>query len=114
MKILVAGGRDYDNEELVNKVLDNLNPKPTCVVQGGAFGADRLAFWWALKNKIPQKTYTAKWKEHKNAAGPIRNALMLSENKDIELAILFPGGAGTDDMRQKLIKKNIKILEITE
>jgi hypothetical protein len=114
MKILVAGGRDYKNEALVNKVLDNLDPKPTCVIQGGALGADRLGFWWAVKNNIPQKTYLAKWDLHKKAAGPIRNALMLSENPDIELAVLFLGGRGTEDMRQKLTKKGIKILEITE
>lgn len=114
MKILVAGGRDYQNKEKVKLVLDNLNPKPTCVIQGGALGADRLAFWWALDNKIEAKTYQAKWDLHKKAAGPIRNALMLSDNPDIKLAVLFPGGVGTDDMRQKLIKKGIKILEITE
>ena len=48
MRLLVTGGRDYDNRDCVRDVLDALNPDS--VIHGGATGADSLASEWARKN----------------------------------------------------------------
>jgi hypothetical protein len=99
MKVLVCGGRDFWDEECAYSVLDALNDESpiTCVIEGGAYGADRLARAWAKERGIHNQTYSADWALHGRAAGPIRNALMLSDGRP-DLVVAFPGGRGTADM----------------
>ena len=49
MKVLVCGGRNYDNRDLVWRALDQYqeNYGPLTVIQGGAPGADQWAREWA-------------------------------------------------------------------
>lgn len=111
--VLVAGGRDFTDEEFVSTVLDRLHSQYNFskVVQGGAKGVDIFALCWARKRKIPFKTYPADWDEHGRAAGGIRNSLMLNK-EDPNLVVLFPGGVGTADMRRKALDAGKSILEI--
>lgn len=96
-RVLVTGGRDFDGEDWLRRVLDGI--KPTFIVQGAASGADLLARDYAIKRKIPVASEPADWKRHGKAAGPIRNRYMLKRwLPDIVLA--FPGGRGTCDMVQ--------------
>ncbi len=55
MNILVTGGRDYIDKERVYYALDYLHTERgiTCIIQGGARGADRLAKQWAIDRGIP-------------------------------------------------------------
>jgi len=94
-RLLVCGGRDYNDREAMFAVLDSINP--WSIIQGGATGADRIARLWATVNDIPCETYNPDWKMHGRAAGPIRNSMMLKDsNPDMVLAA--PGGRGTADM----------------
>ena len=120
MKVLVCGGRDYKDLKKVYEVLDKLHNdySITIIVHGAAPGADSLADRWASQEGIPRLSYPAEWEKYKklgqkNPAGPIRNAQMLKENPDIELAVSFPGGSGTADMVKKIKEKNILIIEIS-
>jgi hypothetical protein len=90
MKVLVCGGRYYSNHLNVFNVLDEL--KPTCVVNGGAQGADYLARYWAQERNIECITVEANWELHGRAAGPLRNTQMLIDNPDIKLVVAFSGG----------------------
>jgi predicted Rossmann-fold nucleotide-binding protein len=94
MRVLVCGGRDYDEWKSVARALVEL--KPTVVIQGGASGADRLAARWADINGVPIVTYPALWKQGKKA-GPMRNAFMLQDGRP-DIVLAFPGGRGTDGM----------------
>jgi len=95
VRVLVCGGRDYNDRETVGRVLSNLNP--SLVIEGGATGADRLARLWAARTTTDVDTYEADWRTHGKAAGPIRNQRMLDEGKP-DLVVAFPGGRGTADM----------------
>lgn len=95
MKILVCGGRDYDNKQKVFDMLNFLHPAE--VITGGATGADSLADQWAMENTKIRHIFPADWAKHGKSAGPIRNALMLQEGQP-DLVIAFPGGKGTENL----------------
>jgi hypothetical protein len=112
MRILVCGGRDYDNFEYVNKILDELkiqNPN-FILIEGGASGADTLARVWALNNRIVCETYKANWQRDGKAAGPIRNELMLSTG--INLVVAFPGGRGTNHMVSIAQRDSVSVMDL--
>lgn len=94
-KVIVTGGRDYDDFSMVQDVLDFLNP--SVIIQGGCFGgADVLAAEYAKQEKIECITYKAKWNKHGKKAGPIRNEEMVKDNPDA-IVVAFPGGRGTEN-----------------
>lgn len=97
MKVLVCGGRDYEDQDRVFEVMDALDPKPTLVVEGGATGADRLAAVWAAQRGVHAARVNALWGVYGKTSGPIRNRVMLEELGP-DLVIAFPGGKGTADM----------------
>jgi predicted Rossmann-fold nucleotide-binding protein len=113
MRVLVCGGRNYSDTGRVISTLENIHTgcKITCLIEGGATGADEAANRWARASRIMFQTFPADWRKYGKAAGAIRNALMLSEGRP-DLVIAFPGGAGTANM-VKLAKYNAtKVMEI--
>jgi hypothetical protein len=113
MRVLVCGGRDFQNSAFVFKTLDNIhNETPiTEVMQGGAKGADTLARDWARsKNGIKRWVCNADWEKHGKAAGPIRNARMLEWEPD--LVVAFPGGRGTANMVQQARAAGVEVVEV--
>jgi len=113
MKIIVAGGRDFSDYNLVKKTLLGIHSTSpiTLLVQGGATGADFLGKRFANEYGIPCIEYPADWKRYGKSAGPKRNAQM-AEHPGIECVILFPGGRGTQHMENTAILKGIPILKI--
>ena len=95
MRLLVTGGRDFDNGPAVFEVIEALHP--AVVIHGSATGADLTAQGAAALLRIPVLAFPANWATHGKAAGPIRNAKMLKEGKP-DLVVAFPGGKGTANM----------------
>lgn len=98
-RILICGGRDYNDKD---KVYDILNKalyvfKEVHIIHGAASGADSLAGDWAHDKQMSWTAYTADWSEYGKRAGYIRNVQMLNEGKP-DLVIAFPGGKGTQMM----------------
>ena len=112
MIVLVCGGRDYGDITKLNQVLDALHIKTpiTCVVNGGARGADRYATWWADEKDIAVRVYPADWDKYGEGAGPVRNQQMLDSEK-IELVVAFPGGKGTADMVRRSKIAGLKVFQ---
>ena len=108
-KLIITGGRDYNDYAMVVDVLNHLNP--SVVIQGGATGADALAREWALDNGKEVITYNADWDIHGKSAGPIRNKQMCSEHKDAIL-IAFQGGKGTENCVNEAVKLNMIVLRV--
>lgn len=117
MRVLVCGGRNYSNRDKVADVLGYLNPRDgngiTCVIHGGALGADALAAEWAIKHDITCASYAADWRTQGRAAGPIRNSLMLREGKP-DVVVAFPGGRGTADMMAKARAAGVQVIEVND
>lgn len=112
-KILVCGGRDFSDLKHMFSVLDYIHAKYkiTCVVNGGAPGADSLACAWATRNNVAESVHRADWDMHGKRAGPIRNQLMLELHPDIVAVIAFPGGAGTKDMTDRARAAGFPVFE---
>ena len=107
-RVLVCGGRDFDDYGFVREVLDYY--APTVVIHGAARGADSLAHRWAQNTYTPVESYPADWKRDGKAAGPIRNAKMLAEGNP-DLVIAFPGGNGTAHMAKIAKAKGVHVIQ---
>lgn len=113
MRILVCGGRDYNDAEAVNEALDAVHRKRgiTLIIEGGATGADTLARQWAKQNGVQfetEKVTKEEWRRYGRAAGPMRNTRMLKK-WDPEGVVAFPGGTGTADMIRQAQAAGIKV-----
>jgi hypothetical protein len=111
MRVIVCGGRDFTDRDLLFSELDKHSADwgPfKVVIEGGQRtrdkvtgkiigGADYWAACWADERGVSHETYKANWTEFGRAAGPLRNQRMIDEGKP-DLIIAFPGGTGTHDM----------------
>lgn len=127
-RLLVYGGRDYAERGYLFQRLNALHAERgvSVLIEGGATGADRLARRWALDHGIPVETYNAEWdnvtrtgaairfnragKPYDAAAGHVRNQKMIDIGRP-DVAVGFPGGAGTADMTRRLEKTLIERIE---
>lgn len=105
MKVLVCGGRDFDDYKFLSDKLSALHNKYEIkiLIHGNAKGADKLAGKWAEGNGIHTASITALWNSYGKGAGYRRNATMLLLEPDVVVA--FSGGVGTN-MMLELANKN--------
>ncbi len=110
--MIVAGGRDFADEELLTSTLDELREELDNIeiVSGHASGADKMAEAYAKKKGIPLKTFPAEWKKYGRAAGPIRNREMLSyimEGNPVVTAFWDGQSKGTKNMINQARKAGV-------
>ena len=116
MRVLVCGGRDFDDAGLMISVLDRLHTEKffTVLIHGNARGADRIADAWASCRGIPREPYDVpqgEWDEVGKKAAPLRNQRMLDEGKP-DLVVAFPGGGGTKDIVRRAVKARVPVHEV--
>jgi hypothetical protein len=113
MRVLVCGGRDFDNRAMLNAALDRLHAERvfSLVIAGGARGADTLAEDWANARGIACDVYRGDWEGLGRKAGPIRNKQMLDEGKP-DLVVAFPGGRGTAHMVRIAREAGVEVVEV--
>jgi len=111
-RVLVTGGRDYDNALDVERALNMVYARhgAPIVIHGGASGADTLAAKWAERLGVPQRVHLADWRRHGRKAGPLRNQQMLDDEKP-QLVLAFPGGRGTADMVRRARAAGVPVEE---
>lgn len=107
--VIVTGGRDYADAEMVKSILDLFDIG--LIIQGGASGADNLAMKYAYDNHIGLVEVQADWDKHGKAAGPIRNKAML-ELYPAAIVIAFPGGAGTANCVRQAIERDHLVMMV--
>jgi hypothetical protein len=107
MRILVCGGRKYEDTDHVYQVLAEYCRGPVTLIHGAALGADALAVKAAQKLGYPTEGYPADWQLHGKVAGPIRNAAMIDSG--VDLVIAFAGGSGTRDTVKRAEKAKIPV-----
>ena len=113
-RVLVCGGRAYNDAKSLNMVLDaahSANPI-VCLIHGAARGADALAADWARQRGILALAYPADWAHEGRRAGPIRNQQMLNSGKP-HIVIAFPGGKGTADMISRAEAAGVPVVRVT-
>ena len=128
MRVLIYGGRDFGSTKeewdkgkaFLHKLAMEYFPRTeedeycnwlpdVTVISGAAKGAYSLGAEWAVCNWTRLEEFPADWNKHGKAAGHIRNQQMLDSGVDI--AVQFPGGRGTADMRRRLDKAGVKVIE---
>lgn len=109
MRVLVCGGRDYFNGDMIAHALSQL-PADAILVHGAAPGADSVcAHWWYDIQGRTVDPHPANWKKYGKAAGPIRNQEMLDSG--VDLVVAFPGHQGTADMVRRAKKAGVEVIE---
>jgi len=99
VRIIVCGGRRFNDKELIREVLSEYVASETTIIHGAAKGADHLAGEVAVELGMEVIAVPADWSQFGNRAGPMRNRKMASEFAP-DLVIGMPGNVGTKDMIQ--------------
>lgn len=114
MKLLICGSRYWDNYEYIDYAIDRL--KPSCIIQGGAQGADRIAKIIAEKKNIQVIECPADWDKYGKRAGHIRNGEMLKEKPDLVIAFIKSGlpNKGTNNMIKQAEDANYRVIILSD
>lgn len=80
-KVIVAGGRDFTDYELVSRVLFAMADtehadKEISIVSGMARGADRCGYDFAIEHNVVVHMFPANWDKYGRRAGYVRNEEM--------------------------------------
>ena len=91
-RIIVAGGRDFNNYILLSETMDAVLERYTLsevqIVSGCCRGADALGELYAKEHGIPLKRFPADWLAYGKAAGPVRNRKMAEYASEGEGALI--------------------------
>ena len=118
--IIVCGGRDFTDAVAFNQGMEKFleywgrgdaTAQIDILIQGGARGVDYLAAGWAWRKKIPYLTVPADWEKYGKRAGYIRNSQMVTYFP-VDIVVAFPGGKGTQMMKNIAIDEGIPIYEV--
>lgn len=109
MKIIVAGGRNFEDYELLKEKLDYFlkdleNP---IIISGTCKGADKLGERYAKENNLRLELFPADWSIGKHA-GILRNVEM-SKVADGLVAFYDGESKGTKHMISETKKRNLKV-----
>lgn len=121
MRVIVCGGRDYNDVPALWRRLDLIDRERGPIIRladgasddvtGPYIGADYWSHMWAQARGVRTERYRAECKRHGRAAGPIRNGRMLmTETPDAVIA--FPGGNGTANMIQQAREAGVEVIEV--
>lgn len=83
MKISIIGSRTFDDYELLDKTMQPYKDKITCIVSGGAPGADELGEKWGKENKKSVLIFLPDWENYGKRAGYIRNKEIVKSSDGI-------------------------------
>lgn len=112
MRVLVCGGRRFDDKnKLVEELQTLLLRHDLEIIEGGAPGADTMAYQWCASNSVVCHHYPAEWSRYGYRAGPIRNQKMIDDGRP-DLVLAFPGGKGTADMIRRAEAAGIEVRKI--
>jgi hypothetical protein len=111
MRVLVCGGRYYENSEAVHQELIRFHWRTpiTVIIHGGVSGAGMAAEAWARRNGVAVVRYPPNWEGYGKRAEKLRNDFMLTDSRP-EVVIVFPGGRNTADLAAKAEAAGIRIV----
>ena len=120
IRVIVAGGRDFNNYTLLSNTLDAVLERYTLpevsIVSGCCRGADSLGERYAKEHGIPVVRFPADWLAYGKAAGPIRNRKMAefaSQGEGALVAFWNGESRGTASMIRLAEKYGLQIKTIT-
>lgn len=107
-RVIVAGGRSFNNYKLLEKKLDYFfsNKKEVIIISGGAKGADTLGQQYAKLRNLPCEIYMADWDRFGKSAGYRRNEQM-AEIADAAVVFWDGKSRGSQHMIDLAKKKDL-------
>lgn len=108
MKVIIAGGREINDYDLLLQAVLNAGFDITAVVSGGARGVDAMGERFAEEAGLQLFKFPADWDKHGRAAGPIRNRVM-AEFGDALIAIWDGKSRGTKNMIDQARERGLKV-----
>jgi hypothetical protein len=113
MKVIIAGGRYFDNYELLSTKCDKIlqNQDDVTIISGGAKGADSLGEKYAKERGYTLEIFPAKWDEHGKKAGIMRNVEM-ADNANSLIAFWDGNSRGTKHMVETATNKGLSVTVI--
>ena len=110
MKIIVAGGREFNNKEIIFRCLDSVGiKKEYTIISGHATGVDSMAELYAKERGLTLEIYPAQWDKYGKKAGPMRNHEMAC-NGDALIAFWDGSSRGTKNMLRHAVTKRLSII----
>lgn len=110
MKVIIAGGRDFNDYDLLCRKADKILSKQSEIeiVSGTAKGADKLGECYAVERGYPVKRFIPDWNFFGKKAGFIRNEEM---GEYADALILFWDGVsrGSQHMLKIATEQNLLI-----
>lgn len=107
----IVGSRTFTSYSKFKKLVGSYieaNGIPSCIVSGGAKGADSLAERYAKENKIRMQIFLPEWNKYGKKAGLMRNTDIVN-NSDVIIAIPTDSSVGTYDTIRKANKKGVSV-----
>jgi len=111
MKLIIAGGRNFNNYKKLCKVCDQvLQDQINIEIVSGAYykGADKLGEQYAKERGYKITRFPANWNKYGKAAGPKRNQQMANYT-DALIAFWDGKSKGTKHMIELAKQANLKI-----
>lgn len=108
-KVIVAGGRDFENYEWLREVLDNHLTIGDIIISGTAKGADTLGEKYAEQRTHEIMKFPAEWEKYGKSAGPIRNRQMALVSDKLVAFLALSGSKGTKNMIETALKKGLEV-----
>lgn len=121
LAVVVTGGRDFSDGELVCAVLDDLDV--AVLIHGACTGADSMADRWAVISgikPIPFPVTSDEWRRIGRRAGPLRNGRMIAETVATiapaygatPVLVAFHGGRGTKNCIDTARAASVAVWEV--
>lgn len=110
-RIVVTGGRNYDDWAMVQEVLNRFAPKEVYVGDCPT-GVDKMVAEWCDHRKVNYKIFVANWNKLGKKAGPMRNAEMCRSAGSEATVIAFPGNKGTNDCVRTAVSYNMIVMRV--
>lgn len=118
MRVLVCGGRHYQNKAMVRQQIDmllrslNFRGMTLTIIHGACpTGADALADEYARELGLEVLRFPADWNRYGKRAGYLRNQRMLDEAHP-DMVLAFPGKRGTTMMKQLARRAGVMVVEV--
>ena len=112
MRVLVCGGRYYEDTDAVHQELIRFHWRIpiNVIIHGGVSGAGVAAEAWARRNRVDVVRYPPNWEGLGKRAERLRNDFMLADSHP-DVVIVFPGGRDTAVLAAKAMAAGIQVLD---
>ena len=111
MRVIVTGGPDFRDRELMHATLDSVKHPITLLIAGDERGAESMALDWAESHGIEFKEFYSDYQGHGPAGFRLRNQRMI-EHGAPNMVIAFPGGRNTRDIVRRARRLAIDVYTI--